>query len=813
MRITIFGYYFKKNIGDDAFEYAFRHILRGHELTFVSMENMSKTKIDDSDAVIIGGGDLLNDYYGPHIQKKLLDYTGYKIAIGVGFSFEDCLTRKYIQSFDDVIIRSRRDLPMVSRELGTLHTHYLPDLVFSLPLTVREHNPEGKNIGFFLVGGEMLRNKRLFLRTLNTVDWLVSEGYTVHLISMNSNMGSKNNDIDLNKAIAEYFSHVTDQVKYYSELSYQGFLDTLYKLDLAFCVKLHAHIFCTRYGIPFISVPYTRKVELFVSELPKETQFIVDVARNSDGNVIDMSIQSIKCMFKNLFANRASVSNLLLRSSDENHDIYNQNSKISHLLDARITRTTTGLEIKVPEVEFIYQKYNKKLLALGVDHTKQILTEKMTDAQIEEFANLLCYEITGDTSNHYYYGMNDNLKIMSEKLKGMIDYVRKDYIRKFPCPKINLNFIKQDTLQGLHRAGWSYAMAPLYAYSGSNGVIFDFYLDRTFVQASKLLESSNILPYTNNWVGFIHHTFDTEFSRNNCTEMFQNPMFLASLYLCKGIYVLTEYLAKQMKEALVKVGHSEVLVEVVRHPTLFVQEKFDINKFVENPDRKLVNVGCWYRNPITLYRVAMNAKPELVKCVTLRGKKMDNNFAPASIKVILNENQEPELIEKGNNWAKYYLKYINSQCDKYSKDMYARICRLLTDKPEIDLRNCNKIDMLSNILPQLEILSTVTDNEFDKLFTENIIFLDLVDASAVNTLIEAVVRKTPLVVNKIPAVVEVLGEDYPLYYHSVEEIGDLLTLDNISNAHEYMKTLNDELYRLDYFIQSILNSEIYKSLP
>lgn len=42
--------------------------------------------------------------------------------------------------------------------------------------------------------------------------------------------------------------------------------------------------------------------------------------------------------------------------------------------------------------------------------------------------------------------------------------------------------------------------------------------------------------------------------------------------------------------------------------------------------------------------------------------------------------------------------------------------------------------------------------------------MNLIDASAVNTVIECIIRNTPLIVNRRPAIVEILGDDYPLYY-------------------------------------------------
>src|SRR5690606_14479085 len=97
-----------------------------------------------------------------------------------------------------------------------------------------------------------------------------------------------------------------------------------------------------------------------------------------------------------------------------------------------------------------------------------------------------------------------------------------------------------------------------------------------------------------------------------------------------------------------------------------------------------------------------------------------------------------------NNWSKYYLKYINSQCDEYSKNMYSFICDVLedgtstlhvektekietgkiesisrveekktekskTEKNEIDLRNYEGQDLLSSILSGVEVLPTLSD--------------------------------------------------------------------------------------------------------
>ena len=64
---------------------------------------------------------------------------------------------------------------------------------------------------------------------------------------------------------------------------------------------------------------------------------------------------------------------------------------------------------------------------------------------------------------------------------------------------------------------------------------------------------------------------------------------------------------------------------------------------------------------------------------------------------------------------------------------------------------------------------TDTIEEYDDLLTNNIVFVDLFDASANNTVLECIVRRTPIIINNIGAVSEYLGKDYPLYFENLEE--------------------------------------------
>lgn len=96
----------------------------------------------------------------------------------------------------------------------------------------------------------------------------------------------------------------------------------------------------------------------------------------------------------------------------------------------------------------------------------------------------------------------------------------------------------------------------------------------------------------------------------------------------------------------------------------------------------------------------------------------------------------------------------------------------------------------------VETMDILSNDDYDRLLSNNVVFLKLVDASAVNTVIECMVRHTPLVVNRIPAVEEYLGTDYPGFYDDLSHAASLLgSMDNIQRMHAHMAAL--DLTRLD----------------
>ena len=111
-------------------------------------------------------------------------------------------------------------------------------------------------------------------------------------------------------------------------------------------------------------------------------------------------------------------------------------------------------------------------------------------------------------------------------------------------------------------------------------------------------------------------------------------------------------------------------------------------------------------------------------------------------------------------------------------------------------------------------MDRLSDEKYDQLLTQNIVFLDLYNSSANNAVIECIARATPVLVNKLPSTLEYLGEDYPFFFDSLDEAAAKAEdFDLVKATHEYLLSweVRDKL-SAEYFRRAFEESEIYQSL-
>ena len=72
--------------------------------------------------------------------------------------------------------------------------------------------------------------------------------------------------------------------------------------------------------------------------------------------------------------------------------------------------------------------------------------------------------------------------------------------------------------------------------------------------------------------------------------------------------------------------------------------------------------------------------------------------------------------------------------------------------------------------------------------------------------VECIFRNTPIIINKIPAVVELLGKNYPLYYEKITDVYNLINQKNIKNAYTYLSKLPKTKFNITYFVSDLVHA-------
>lgn len=300
-----------------------------------------------------------------------------------------------------------------------------------------------------------------------------------------------------------------------------------------------------------------------------------------------------------------------------------------------------------------------------------------------------------------------------------------------------------------HRSGWPYAMDALKAIKRPNGVLFDGFVDSSHSYFLGENVEKKIVPYKKPWIGVIHnpHNMPIWYDYCNSPNVFlkREPM-KESLKQCKGLFTLSEYFAKWLREQV------SCPVSSLIHPTAHADVRFDMDKFLDNDDPKIFQIGFWLRSTLAIQMLPTD------------------------------------------KYTKVWIRPV-----KYAQDYLDREKRT--------------VDTYGKLVGNYRAKEWVSHTYYDQLLSKNLVFINLLDASANNCVIECIVRNTPLLVNRHPAAKEYLGADYPFFYDTLEEAAKYAEdIDRVKAAHQYLKEQDKTRFSQEYFVQSFLNSEVYKSL-
>lgn len=342
--------------------------------------------------------------------------------------------------------------------------------------------------------------------------------------------------------------------------------------------------------------------------------------------------------------------------------------------------------------------------------------------------------------------------------------------------------------------------------------------------AEKYFFNSNCVTIYDNWFCIIHHTI-SDFSTNNLINLFKNKKFIRSLPNCKCIITMSYYNKEHIVKLLNRINLN-IPIEVVYHPIYLddTNNNFVYDKFLENQNKSIINIGAWLRNPFSIY--TLNLPKISLKKLKLKGPKMSEYFIPT------NTNIRDLIIDILDGKLDVYL-HIHTHNLNISDQHNTRLDHIIIDILDNYSRpNNNTNYFITYLVKYCEYLKTVisnndtikqhiiqifnstltldhlNDDEYKKLFIQNIIFENYDDCSASNTILECIAFNTPIIVNSHPAIIEYLGPDYPLYYDA--EKYDIegkfnLEFDNedISRANKYLQNLDKSKFSSKTFYDDL----------
>lgn len=303
-------------------------------------------------------------------------------------------------------------------------------------------------------------------------------------------------------------------------------------------------------------------------------------------------------------------------------------------------------------------------------------------------------------------------------------------------------------VEGLHRSGWQFALSGL---RGMQLPLHTPLLLDTYLDRTLLPGSA---PYTQPWAGFVHHPYDCPAVGDDAKRMLEGDAFCDSLPHCRALFALSADLGAKVRAHLKRAaGAATPPVFVVPHPTqLEGFPRFSAREWRAQAAAgasRVVQVGAWLRVPGAIEALPTKRHRRCLLCAPGKPGDMCRSGAAAAA----------AATEPGG----------------------------------------------------VEVVDTLTEAEYDELLSRSVVFLRLHDASACNTVLECAARGTPVIVNKLPALEEVLGTGYPGFYTDsgvgsawAERAAALVDSDDtVARISRYLGGLDKRKLALEAFVASV----------
>lgn len=813
-KVLILGYYNRQNFGDELFARVYRDVIFKDTDTDLTICNIDDFAWDDSESfhkVVIGGGDLINSYFftDDRINAFRAKFVNTPIFFhGIGITYPDLLP--LLDIGDYFFMRNKIDYETVKYRYGALPSTYTPDLAFYLdPEPPTQQRVRSNKIGVVIPYTWIAA--RTYVPFMNgivsLVTGLIAQNFQIYFIPFDNSQCDQNSDQLFIKAIRpalqsfEFNSQGQQQIFYTDTtgMTFDKMCSLFSQLDLCLASRFHSVVLSIMTRTPFVSMYSQRKIGLLKNDLPPGLQdCFIPLPLDDQGIPTSINVEAVNNKVNDVLSRWEKVQSTLdicysIKYKKECDDAL-QIFKSAFASPQK--RISPPQFISEADKQALVHKTVKAVLSnldkLSIRNVNKVwdniplrslLTKRnntIHDSLAKSITEEILWHTTGDPYGPYYYGLTQNC--LDNGLISQIKWLIDDYYLKYKYKETTATIINKN-FQEVHRSGWQFIVNNLCTSSdkssaGESSLIIDTYVDKTFHWNCQFYQDHGVIPYQNKWIGFIHHTYSSYNNTYNCDTLFKNQVFISSLKHCRSLVVMSEYLADRVRASM-KSLEIDVPVSVVSHPSEPTDIVFEWNNFLAAWDRPLVQVGSWLRNVFSIFPLELPKGSLVTRKAVLKNKNSDNYFLPS------------DFLQK-------FLDF--SQPSSNDASDAVDICRMSFHNMHVKGLCQHIVDIEASV----QVLEYLTNEEYDKLLTTSIIFIHLVDASAVNTIIECILRATPILVNPIPPVVELLGEDYPLYYNTMFEASTLLSDESkLKAGWEYLRKMDKTKFKISTFLTDL----------
>jgi hypothetical protein len=819
--VWLIGYYQRGNYGDNLLQEAAQYLLRRHALRFLNDIDMVAVasgacalNLLEPDYVVLFGGEVLTQYFLDRlvrlvrrmqvVRKEAQKPMPQIQAVGVSSNVPYLELAPYLNLFDLVLPRNALDVDFfASREERSLDiqtwesrnsgsqvsTRGLSavDPVFLLPgLARRGRLPTELNrktlIALPCASDETELEKQAW-RTLLTQ--CVQAGFRVLLGAFSIDPAQ-----DDRASVQELLTQLPTEISQHMQAAPSASELSFSRCAGVISARFHGVILAISQAKPFVAMRGSCKVRALIRDSGLDLR--LHLWDPTDAANFTEQAQEKTNLFRNLTgppeADRRCVARKCKQIAQDNY------WKWQRSLSQPFLRPPRPVHVALP--------WNELVPALW----KAAARLREVSVNNHELAQILLMELTGNPTSCFAWGLAEkiaqitgqeeglrlteglleslepDLKYLAERemLRGsqeldchlhLLGLVSWSY--SFPPGAFNTFFQHQRDAAGLHRVGWDSVIQSIenagLCTVHPDAPWLDMYVDRTFHWCRETMELSGTIPYQRPWAGFIHHTCFSDGIPNNAAALLSLPVFLASLPQCRALCVLSRALQHDLQGRLQALGIGvPVLTCYHPMPAVPLSKRFSPAAFGAAPS--IVQVGAWYRDLEAIYRLRARLTPQ-IKCQALCGPLMQGLYN--------------ELLGE-------------LQADEDPGTVSRPISRPISTAEHLDPQRA------SEIISEVELLQALSNDRYDQLLRSHILFIYLRDASAVNTVLEAIRYHTPILVNPLPAVVEYLGEAYPLYFRDLDEAAAKASnFDLVSEAHFYLANLDASFLDPQRFVEFI----------